>query len=337
MIMKKTTLLYILIGFANLINAQVPSYIPMAGLQAWYPFNGNANDDSGAGHNGTVNGATLTTDRFGNTNAAYMFGANNYISVSDDVNFRPTVFTISSWVTFTSTPSNYNLIIAKNVGSGSPESIDINYATSYNAWLCNVGNATTLGPFITSTQSITVGTWYNLIYQFDDVNNIQKIFVNGVLTSTANVTTPIAYDTKPWTIGMEYENNIASFFFSGKIDDIGIWNRLLTPQEITDVYQSNPVGIKENFMESVSFCSVFPNPATNNLMIDVNDNFLNKINDNVKLNVFSCDGELVQEYEVTKNDLEKNNTLIINDLSEGLYLLKISSGNYFQNIKFIKE
>lgn len=41
------------------------------GLVAYYPFNGNANDTSGNGHNGTANGATLTTDRFGMTNAAY--------------------------------------------------------------------------------------------------------------------------------------------------------------------------------------------------------------------------------------------------------------------------
>ena len=43
------------------------------GLVAYYPFNGNANDESGNGNNGTVNGATLTTDRFGNTNKAYSF------------------------------------------------------------------------------------------------------------------------------------------------------------------------------------------------------------------------------------------------------------------------
>ena len=43
--------------------AQIPSYIPTDGLVAWYPFNGNANDESGNGNSGTVNGATLTTDK----------------------------------------------------------------------------------------------------------------------------------------------------------------------------------------------------------------------------------------------------------------------------------
>ena len=41
------------------------------GLVAYYPFNGNANDESGNGNHGTVNGATLTEDRFDNADGAY--------------------------------------------------------------------------------------------------------------------------------------------------------------------------------------------------------------------------------------------------------------------------
>ena len=56
-------------------NAQVPSYVPTNGLVGYWPFNGNANDESGNGNNGTVNGATLAADRFGNGNKAYDFVA----------------------------------------------------------------------------------------------------------------------------------------------------------------------------------------------------------------------------------------------------------------------
>ena len=333
--MKTKLLLYSLfICFISL--AQPPSYIPMSGLQAWYPFNGNANDDSGAGHNGTVNGATLTTDRFGTTNAAYMFGTNNYISISDNVNFRPTVFTISSWVSFTATPTNYNLILAKNIGTGSPESIDINYATSYNAWLCNISSASTLGTFVTSTVNITIGNWYNVVYQFDDAADIQKIFVNGVLTSTNSVTTNIAYDTKPWTIGMEYESNVPSFFFKGKIDDIGIWDRLLTPAEVLTVYQSSPAGIKENYFGS-DLCSVYPNPASQNLMINMDAQLIQKLDAALTLTVFSADGKLVKTEKIHKNAVQSINIINIGSLAKGLYILKLSSGNYNQNLKFIKD
>lgn len=54
---------------------------PTKGLVAWYPFNSNANDESGNGNNGIVAGATLTTDRFGIANKAYAFnGTNNYVT-----------------------------------------------------------------------------------------------------------------------------------------------------------------------------------------------------------------------------------------------------------------
>ena len=57
--------------------SQIPNYVPTNGLVGWWPFTGNANDLSGNGYNGIVNGATLTTDRFGNNNQAYNFGSSH--------------------------------------------------------------------------------------------------------------------------------------------------------------------------------------------------------------------------------------------------------------------
>ena len=66
------------------VMAQVPSYVPTNGLVGYWPFNGNANDASGNGNNGTVNGATLTTDRFGVVNKAYNFdGINDFIDLQN--------------------------------------------------------------------------------------------------------------------------------------------------------------------------------------------------------------------------------------------------------------
>ena len=52
-------------------------------MVAYYPLNGNANDESGCENDGTVTGATLTDDRDGNPNSAYSFDGNDYISASD--------------------------------------------------------------------------------------------------------------------------------------------------------------------------------------------------------------------------------------------------------------
>ena len=62
----------------------VPSYLPTNGLVGWWPFNGNAQDESGNGNHGTVNGATLTSDRSGNLNKAFSLdGINSFIIVKN--------------------------------------------------------------------------------------------------------------------------------------------------------------------------------------------------------------------------------------------------------------
>ncbi|MFN5209123.1 MAG: hypothetical protein ACK5D8_06480, partial [Bacteroidota bacterium] len=79
-----------LLGLTAAAVAQnVPSYVPTNGLVGWWPFNGNANDESGNGNNGTVNGAVLATDRFGNANSAYSFdGIDNTIQYSNTFVFN---------------------------------------------------------------------------------------------------------------------------------------------------------------------------------------------------------------------------------------------------------
>ena len=75
--------------------AQIPSYVPANGLLGWWPFNGNASDESGNGNHGTVNGATLTTDRFGNANMAYGFdGVDDWIEATFNQNNN---YSISTW------------------------------------------------------------------------------------------------------------------------------------------------------------------------------------------------------------------------------------------------
>jgi len=65
---------------------------------AYYPFSGNAKDATGS-NNGTVNGATLTTDRFGNANSAYSFdGIDDDIIMSTVATTQTNNFTISVWV-----------------------------------------------------------------------------------------------------------------------------------------------------------------------------------------------------------------------------------------------
>ena len=112
--MKKLFTFSILLACISLSSfAQV---IVTNGLVASYPFNGNAYDESSNGNNGTVNGASLTTDRFGNANSAYSFdGVDNYILVGDPIPTSLQIqneITLEAWIYATQYPTdNLGLIV----------------------------------------------------------------------------------------------------------------------------------------------------------------------------------------------------------------------------------
>ena len=101
-----------IIAFAGSNVAQVPNYVPSNGLVGWWPFNGNANDESGNGNDGTVNnGALLIQDRLGNTNAAFLLdGVDDWIQTNTSFLNTDLSHSISIWwMTTDSTKTNQTL------------------------------------------------------------------------------------------------------------------------------------------------------------------------------------------------------------------------------------
>ena len=73
--MTKFFLIFIITIFSNSILSQLPYYLPSDGLVGWWPFNGNANDESGNGNDGIIVNSMLCQDRFGNESAAFDFNS----------------------------------------------------------------------------------------------------------------------------------------------------------------------------------------------------------------------------------------------------------------------
>ena len=202
--------------------AQVPSYVPTNGLVGYWPFNGNANDESGNGNNGTNNGATLTTDRFGNTNSAYNFdGINDNIGLGNFFNY--TSFSISMWVK----PGNQN---------GHAVIIDNNHASSNNWVFQTISNFSNNGyNFINSNEVLlSTNNWNHVILSYS--LGVVRVYLNGNLVTE----TPwsLNYNNSP-SLFLGYWQAANARFWKGDMDDIGIWNRALTQQEITNIFNSS--------------------------------------------------------------------------------------------------
>ena len=215
------------------INGQtVPSYLPTTGLVGWWPFNGNAIDESINTNDGTVSGATLTTDRFGITNNAYSTSA-GYISCGNLNIPTSSTLTISFW---------YKSLTDFGIG----EAICLG-SNSSTTWGCVIGNsffAQNYGRGCGSTGSgsaaisIVYSTWHHVVFVSNGLNNTTKIYHDGNFISTAiNANSSSGCSNSQLFFGTDIYSSIE--LFNGSLDDIGIWNRNLTPCEIQQLYTSS--------------------------------------------------------------------------------------------------
>jgi len=227
------------------------------GLVAYYNFNGgNLNDSSGNNNNIVFNNATPTVDRFGNQNNAYLFnGSSSYMEVKNSGSINPnniTLFAIVKVYGFSELECHGNQILSK----GYP------YTTNgfYNLNFFAINNGTTsCAPTVDTTQEIFTGSygddnpqgsnagaagisssdsvwiqknqWYTIAYTYD--GSTAKFYVNGALAySIANTNTKtFTPNSNDLFIG-KHENPLFPYWFNGVIDEIRIYNKAITNQQI---------------------------------------------------------------------------------------------------------
>ena len=208
-------------------------------LVADYPFNGNANDQSGNGHHATVYGASLTTDRFGNPNSAYKFdGVNDYINTftTFDYLYR----TASVWFKADNisgiNPNDHHIL--------TQDAVSLQHGILEAKFYEDLFSSTAGGGSTTRyiDPSLNTNTWYHLTL-VKDSSDLQY-FLNGKLVATrsSNNIGSITYPYDKLVIGTSRTKNDG--FFDGVIDDIKIYNCALSDSLIQDLYnaQNNTPG-----------------------------------------------------------------------------------------------
>lgn len=231
---------FILFAFLPLFSiGQLPNYIPQEGLYGWWPFSGNANDQSSFANNGINNGATLTEDRFGNSESAYMFDGTDFIITTEDFPLLGSASrSINFWYKETSlTPDG----TALSWGNNTPGTrFDCGVSSS---WIS--AGASNSAIYYGHNESPENWNMYTIILQ-ETINpiveNIQ-IYQNGVLLSnvlgTYNSDTPINTEITPLLFGRNDNNSaIGQSYLIGILDDVGIWNRAISTEEIIALFQA---------------------------------------------------------------------------------------------------
>jgi hypothetical protein len=213
------------------------------GLVGYWPFCGNANDESGNGNDGVVNGATLTEDRFGNANAAYGFdGVDDYIIGSADslpTNDR----TVSVW------------FFGNTIGEGAKGKQILGYGGNecgqswlmlLDAWEQNTyeisGHCNANATYSPYGETQPNGSWHHLVASSSA--NGTNLFLDGTLIQSGQANFMDTYVTGkdflfgsiPFSNGLGFYNDVYTNPWDGSLDDIGIWNRALTPEEVQELY-----------------------------------------------------------------------------------------------------
>jgi len=220
------------------------------GLIAYWPLNGNAVDSSGNGNNGTVFAATPAADRNGKANSAYYFdGLSSYITVNDNPSLRlnNTDFTINMWVDLSSyINASGSALLSKNQGAGQ------------QGWNCSiVGTANQDGaspgnlfynvsggsdPFAAGSIPVDTGKWSMLTITYQLSKHKITLYVNTIYdSSVVSIPTPNANSDGKLHIGnnsyLDVPGALAPpYFFNGKINDIRIYNRILSTSDIIELH-----------------------------------------------------------------------------------------------------
>ena len=215
------------------------------GLVAHYPFNGNANDESGSGLHGTVAGGSLSTDRFGKASGYTFPSVGNRIRLPLDHTRFDSDYTVSVWVNCSSlTRTNPSIFVGEGpvypislslLGSGYATADQGNVYFSQRSLNRGVMGNLSLPP------SLTRGAWHHVVAMRR--GSTLSVFVNGVATASKAESDSPAWQTSGTFVSVgahptDEETVKYGGLWDGSIDDIRVYNRALSAAEVTALYDS---------------------------------------------------------------------------------------------------
>jgi hypothetical protein len=244
--LRKSLLLF-LVCSAQFITAQVPNYVPTNGLMAWWPFDGNANDLSGGGNNlSTIGSVTYSTDRNGMVNGCALFNSSSEYFSKTNANLPSGNSSRSISIWYNGTGIIYNTLTGGScpfmygdlVNGGCYKRFGFfNGSSTYNTMQfhgkCN--------PVAYSNLQSHLNAWHQIVFTYNGTNKVLSLYQDGVLFNTTTLAAANATTLNELRIGsgLDDQNPVGNISqFDGKIDDIGVWNRVLTQQEITNLYNA---------------------------------------------------------------------------------------------------
>jgi hypothetical protein len=217
-------------------------------LVAYYPFSGNPNDNSGNANNGTVMGeVSLTTDKLGNPNKAYAFPgkSNSYIDCGSSNSLKISgAITMAAWIYIDGGTINPRILNYGNEGSGTNYQISL-FGTSNISRFIDAGIAMSNNQgaaYCCGNQanglSIPALSWQHVAFSINSLG-VTKAYLNGKLMRTIQGAPVNESNYSSTTLNIGRKNQSAFDAFGGKLDEIRLYKRALTDEQINYLYTEN--------------------------------------------------------------------------------------------------
>ena len=201
-------------------------------LLAYFPFRGNANDESGYGHDGVVSGAALTTDRNGNANGAFAFDAGATIQSSMPDGFLPNndgPRTLTAWLR----PSQSNTawdVVFWGTGNCTGKQFGLGDVSDNAAFWSGCND-------FQSTLAIPVDVWSFVAVVYSPAIPTSITLYVGNLASTGSIVALRTPGSGDLVMGGSVLASTAAFF-TGSLDSVRVYGRALGPDEVESIATS---------------------------------------------------------------------------------------------------
>lgn len=268
-------LLIIILLLTMLMQLTLAQHVSLIeGNVAYYPFNGNSNDESGNGNHGTVVNAELVADRNGNMNAAYWFnGVSSYIIVPDDETLDITGdISIAGWMKKNSEQAWASMVTK----GGDTGALEENNYTLHNSDIGGAVFTSYLNPCYSSVH-IPLNEWHFVVFVRE--GNSGKFFIDGILDSQSItlIEGDFTANNSNLYIGVDFPGEAE--FFHGSLDDIRIFSRALNQEEVTLLFLGTFTRSEVDYRCNAKELIIRPNPVIfkNSFTISIPDYSVKKI------------------------------------------------------------
>lgn len=211
-------------------------------IVAYYDFNGNAKDVSGYANHASIHGATLTQDRFGRANQAFLFdGVQSQLSAINSPLLQSPTTSVSFWVRVDEIPAQGEVYILSHGGWQERWKVSLP-SHGKPIWTTHAGGSCCSD--LDSGTPLEVGTWTHLVMVHDGAK--EKIYLNGVLANERDYAGDLDATTQP--LGMGYAPIDNAYFFKGALDEVAIYDGALTDVAIASLYADQstaPVAVND--------------------------------------------------------------------------------------------